>query len=409
MHPNRNRDASERPSATGARGSGRGRLAFAGLFLLLLLGLAGGAWLGASDDPEGGGRDSIYKYLTLWEEVLQHVRGSYVEEPEGRRLLAGSLDGVTDALDPFSVYVPASEVESYRAAAEVGRRHSGVLVLKERGTAYVVAVDYGGPAEKAGLERGDIVAGINGRSSRAMPLWELRRQLAGPAGSELNLELVRRGDSVEATLILDEYDPAPPEFEEVRGVGVLRISSFDAGTAARVEELVDGYAGDSLLIDVRGVAGGSFEAAYAVAGLFAEGELGSLLDRADRKLATFVGAGGLYSGDIDVLTDRSSQGPAEVLTAVLLQAVEAGHLGESTFGHAGTLRQIELANGGGLLETTDAFYTDPEGERLNDRIRVESDNRVNALYGGEPEDGSDPALEDALDLLILEAPPPPQL
>lgn len=400
-------DGSERPPAHRLRPFGGGRLALACLSLLLVLGLAGGAWLGASDDAGDRGRDSIYKYLTLWEEVLRLVRGSYVEQTDGRRLVAGAMDGVTDALDPFSVYVPASEVESYRAAREVGRRRSGVLVLKERGTAYVVAVDDGSPAEQAGLQRADIVAGINGRSSRAMPLWELRRQLAGPAGSELNLELVRRGESVEASLILAEYEPLQPEFEEVDGAGVLRIPSFGSGTAARVEALLDGYAGGSLMIDIRGVAGGSAEAAYAVAGLFAEGELGSLIDREDRKLETFEGAGGLYSGDIGILTDRSTQGPAEILTAVLRQAVEADHYGEPTFGHAGTLQQIELPNGGGLLETTAAFYTDPEGERLDGSIRVSSEHRLSTTSFGELEDGYDPVVEDALDLLILEAPKEP--
>ncbi len=400
------RSRAQRRRGLGRRGFGGGRLTAVCLSLLLVLGLAGGAWLGASDDPEDAGRDSIYKYLALWEEVFRLIRGSYVEETDGRSLTAGAMDGVTDALDPFSVYVPASEVESYRAAREVGRRHSGVLVLKDRGIAHVVAVDDGSPAETAGLEPGDIVAGINDRSSRAMPLWELRRQLAGPVGSELSLELVRRGSSIEASLTLDEYEPLPPEFEEIRGVGVLRIPSFGSGTAAQVEALLDGYAGDSLLIDLRGVAGGSAEAAYAVAGLFAGGELGSLIDREGRKLQTFEGAGGLYSGDIGVLTDRSSQGPAEILTAVLRQAVDAEHSGESTFGYAGTLQQIELPNGGGLLETTAAFYTDPEGERLNRRVRVSGENRLSAF--GERDDGSDPVLEEALDFpLILEEPAEP--
>lgn len=396
----------ERPPVDRRAGVG-GRLLFVCVSLLFVLGLASGAWLGASDDEPG--TDSIYKYITLWEEVLRLIRGSYVEEVGGRGLMAGALDGVADALDPFSVYVPPGAVESYRAAREIGRRHSGVLVLKERGTAYVAAVDRGSPADLAGFERGDIVAGIGGRSSREMPLWELRRQLAAPAGSELQLELLRRGESIETSLVLAEYDLLPPEFEEVRGVGVLTIPSFDEGTADRVEALLDGYAGDSLLIDLRGVAGGSAEAAYAVAGLFAEGELGSLIDREDRKLETFEGAGGLYSGDIDVLTDRSSQGPAEILTAVLRETVDADHSGEATFGYAGTLQQIELPNGGGLLETTVAFYTDPEGERLNRRIRVSNENRLSAFSFGDRDDGSDPVLEDALDLLLLiqEAPAEP--
>lgn len=395
-------DGSESPAASRRGGVSGGRLLFVGVSLLLVLGLATGAWLGAVDDAENPGRDSIYKYLTLWEEVVRLIRGSYVEETDPRSLMAGALDGVTDALDPFSVYVPANEVESYRAAQEIGRRHSGVLVLKERGTAYVAAVDRGSPADEAGLKRGDILAAISGRSSRAMPLWELRRQLAGPVGSELLLELVRLGDSIEQSLTLGEYDPMAAEFEEVRGVGVLTVPSFGADTAAQVGAALAGYEGASLLIDLRGVAGGSEPDSYAVAGLFVEGELGSLLDRDDRKLQVFEGVGGLYAGEITVLVDRSSQGAAEVLTAVLRKALDARLYGEPTFGYAGTLEQIELPNDGGVLELTSAFYTDPAGERLNRGIRV--DERLGGFpFFDEAEDGSDTVLDKALEL-ILEPP-----
>lgn len=380
-----------------------GRLLFVCVSLLFVLGLASGAWLGASDDERG--TDSIYKYITLWEEVLRLIRGSYVEEVGGRGLMAGALDGVTDALDPFSVYVPASEVESYRAAREIGRRHSGLLVLKERGTAYIAAVDRGSPADLAGFERGDIVSMINGRSSREMPLWEVRRQLAGPVGSNVLVELVRsrEEDPLEVSLVLAEYDLLPPEFEEVRGVGVLTIPSFESGTADHVDAALAGYAGDSLLIDVRGVAGGSVADAYEVAGRFAQGELGGLVDREDQKLLSFDGAGGLYSGDIAVLVDRSSQGAAEVLTAVLKKARGAELYGEPTFGYAGEVEQIDLPNEGGVLELTSAFYTDPDGERLNSRIRIGPEHRLGAFFFAEPEDGSDPVLEGAIDK-ILEPP-----
>lgn len=377
-----------------------GRLLFVGVSLLFVLGLASGAWLGASDDEPG--TDSIYKYITLWEEVLRLIRGSYVEEVDGRSLMAGALDGVTDALDPFSVYVPASEVESYRAARETGRRRTGLLVLKERGTAYVAAVDRGSPAAEAGLEPADIVSMINGRSSREMPLWEVRRQLAGPVGSRVRLELVRSSeeDPIEVELVLAEHDPLPPEFEEVRGVGVLTIPGFGADTAALVAEALAGYEGESLLIDLRGVAGGSVAGAYAVAGRFAQGALGSLLDREDRELRSFDGAGGLFPGDIAVLVDRSSQGAAEVVTAVLQQARGAELYGQPTFGYAGEVEQIELPNEGGVLELTSAFYTDPEGERLNQRIRIDRENRLGALFFADPEDGSDPVLEGAIDLIL---------
>ena len=59
-------------------------------------------------------------------------------------------------------------------AAGIGRRYSGLTLLKERGIAYVVAVEKGSPGGVAKIRPGDVVAKINGRSTRLMPNWELR-------------------------------------------------------------------------------------------------------------------------------------------------------------------------------------------------------------------------------------------
>jgi len=92
-----------------------------------------------------------------------------------------------------------------------------------------------------------------------------------------------------------------------------------------------------------------------------------------------------------------------VVTAVLRQLVEAEHYGEPTFGYAGILTEVELPNGGGMLETTAAFYTDPEGERLNRSIRLEVAHRLGHLSFLGADDDEDLVLDGALDL-ILEPP-----
>ena len=52
--------------------------------------------------------DSFYKYLSVFSETLGLVRQAYVDEPDMNTLMSTALDGTTDALDPFSLYVPAS-------------------------------------------------------------------------------------------------------------------------------------------------------------------------------------------------------------------------------------------------------------------------------------------------------------
>ena len=132
--------------------------------------------------------DSLSKHLSVFSEVLSLVKRAYVEETSVEELLAGALDGSTDALDPMATYVPAEAVETYREVRQIERRHSGLVVAKERGIAFVLSVDLDSPAATAELEHGDIIAQVNGVSTRRMPLWQFQTLLAGEPGTELELE-----------------------------------------------------------------------------------------------------------------------------------------------------------------------------------------------------------------------------
>ncbi|MEO1088919.1 MAG: S41 family peptidase, partial [Acidobacteriota bacterium] len=96
-------------------------------------------------------------------------------------------------------------------------------------------------------------------------------------------------------------------------------------------------------------------------------ELGALRRR-DRDIEVFTGdAAAAYSGRIAVLVDRSTQGAAEILVTILRQQLEAGVIGEATFGHSGVLEAVELSNGGTLMITS-AFFTGPDREPIAEKI-----------------------------------------
>lgn len=356
----------------------RSRIVFFVLSLLVVTSLVGGGWL--ADAGDGEGRDSLYKYLSTFTEVLGLVRQAYVDETDVDTLLAAALDGTTDALDPFSLYVPPTEVEAYSRARTTGDRLSGLTLLKERGIAYVVAVEAGSPADQADVRPGDVVSLIDGASTRRLPLWEIQKMLGGETGSRVELELLRLGEEVRASFDLAPYDTPVALLETVEREGggggvergaVLRVGRFETATAPRVAELLTGARDggpERLLVDLRNVAGGDPEAAYAVGELFASGELGKLVTR-DRTLQTYRGeTEPAWSGDrLVVLVNRGTLGAAEVLASVLRQRLDAELVGERTFGHAGRQERAELSNGGHLF-FTGAFYTGPDGTPLNESL-----------------------------------------
>lgn len=392
----------------------RSRLAFLLLSALVVIALLGGNLLGAAARGDEGGDDSLYKHLSVFTEVLGLIRQAYVDDTDADALMAGALDGATDALDPFSIYVPAGEVGPYAHAREIGNRYTGLTLLRERGVAYVVAVDPGSPAAEAGVEVSDLVAKIQGRSTRTMPLWDVQEQLVGAPGTRVELELIRQGENHHAAFELRAYEPPPVSFIDAPAaaatakpaepaqatdpVGVLRIARFEPSTAAAVHQALAGASGrDRLLVDLRGVAGGDPAAAYAVAELFVRGELGGL-ERKGARLESFTGdADPIWRGHLVVLVTRGTLGAAEILATVLRQQAGAELVGERTFGWAGRQESADLASGGRLF-FTDAFYTGPDGEPLS--AGLEPDLLVDAFgrrFGERDEPVGDRILERGLE------------
>jgi carboxyl-terminal processing protease len=159
--------------------------------------------------------DTYLKYLKVFSEVLGLIRDTYVDEPNTDALMAGALEGVTDAMDPFSVYVPGAAVPGYVKALATGKSLSGLALLKERGATLVMSVEKGSPADAAGLKVGDLVAKLDGTSTRTTPLWEMQEALAGAPGTKVTLEVIRLGAPVQATFDLKPFTPPAVSLSQV--------------------------------------------------------------------------------------------------------------------------------------------------------------------------------------------------
>lgn len=387
-------------------------------FLAVSLGVVATLLIGTfranAKGEEGEGGDSTNKYLSVFMEVLSLTSKAYVDEPKTASLMAGAFEGSIDALDPFSLYIPAESVAGYLENREVGSRHSGMLLLKERGVAYVVAVAPGSPAAKVGLEPGDILSEIGGIKTRETPLYALYTQLGAKAGTKLSCERLRFGEKARFELELGEYPPPAVEVAVARGVPVLKLGAFHAGTVADVERSLENLKIPSatlpdlseqgkLILDLRAIAGGDERVAYRVAALFARGELGALYKRKKQLEAFKSDAEPRWQGQIFLLVDRGTQGAAEVLATVLRQNAGAKLVGERSFGHAGLTELIAMADGSRLQLTT-AFFAGPDGKLLTEGL--EADERVARTFEAAPEEGEEPAvptddiLERALDVLL---------
>jgi len=386
----------------------RSRVVFLLVSLLVLLPVASGtlAFARAQDDT---GDDSQYKYITVFLETLRLIRSNYVEESDIETLMAGALQGTVDALDPFSTFVPAEELDRYQKSREIGDRKSGLVAAKERGITYVVGVAPGSPAAAAGFEFGDVISRVGDDSSRTLPLWHLQNVLAGDTGAEIDFEILRRGKAEEFKLKLGDYPAPAPGIERPDGVPLLRIPRLEQGAVVAVRSHLKKLASEDeseLLVDLRGSgATGDTEVAFELGRLLAQGEMGRLMRRGE-VVETFEGASEpVWKGKLVVLIDQATMGSAEVLAGLLRDTAGAELVGERSFGYAGRQALATLSGGSGLFYT-DAFYATPGGAELNEGLTpdVAVAARNPFGFGEEPEeegDGEekDPILERALQVL----------
>jgi carboxyl-terminal processing protease len=274
-------------------------------------------------------KEALYRPLGLFTEVLGLVRSNYVEPVELKPLLSGAFSGMTEALDPFSEYVPPDKMSAFSAfeAAKEKKDYldTGIVLARRFGFPVVVAAIDGSPAASAGVKSDDVIEKIDGQLTRNMALWELESKLAGKSGGRVRLQVVREGKPRHRTIdiVRASWSPATPSAQRVEGETVIRIPSFAAGTAAALKKILEPLdRTHAVILDVRSNAMGSYdEAAHAAALFVAPGPLGELKGRRiDGRTFRAEPGERIHESRLVVLVDSGTAGPAELFAAALRDA-----------------------------------------------------------------------------------------
>lgn len=369
--------------------------------LLFVVGsLAALVSLRAVSGPSGSGKDPATRALSIFSDVFSLTRQNYVEPTEGKMLLDGAYDGMSDALDPFSYYVSASDRSAYRAQEASGALGPGIVVARRGGFPYVVAPLPGSPAQKAGVRPGDLIDTVDGKPVRNASLWKVKSALEGPEGTHVEVILFRGGDEKRVSLSIPRARFEPPALS-TRWEGdvlVVRIPSFTRATSEGLRQAIEDAQrrGTSrLVLDLRGAIGGDLASAVAPASLFVGKGLVARAVSRRVTLAPLESAGErLWKGRTVLLMDDATGGAAEVFAAALHDRAEAATVGETTVGMAIVQKAVPTQLGGTLYMTV-GRYISPSGTQLAGK-GVAPDNRV-IVFPGET-GGKDAILERGLEV-----------
>lgn len=354
--------------------SPRLKLSFVFSSTLLTLMLVVGAVIGRGEEPEGA-----YRSLKVYTEVLAHIRGDYVEEPNLDRVTEGALQGLVEYLDPLSSYLTPSERDVYDKAKqnpdEGSGLSTGMVVQKRFSYSYILSVFPDSPAHSAGLRPGDLIEAIDGQSTRVMPPAYLRAKLSGKPGSRVRLLVrpaSRTDEPQELNLTRAAVELPPVESRMIDGkIGFLKLRALEASHAEAAWKQVQKLRRsglEQLIVDLRGNAWGDAEAAYALADKFlSDGETGSLQGQRfeDKKFAASKDKDD-WDGDVLLVTDRVTAGPAELFAAALTDNDRCEVVGERTYALAAFQEEIPLDDGAALVLSV-AKYHRPSGESIQEK------------------------------------------
>ena len=312
----------------------------------------------------------------LLAEVLERVRQEYVEPVEDSELIESAVRGMVTDLDPHSQFLDRDEYEEVQISTTGNYSGIGLEVDTEDGIVRVVAAIEGTPAERAGLQSGDIILSVDGTLIDESNFDQTVNRLRGKAGTQVNIDIRRVGEDepVSYTVTRNNVQVKSVSFELLApDYGYIRISHFSETTWKDTRKAVQNLRQQSrgrlhgIVLDLRDNPGGVLDAAVDVSdGFLDAGLIVSASGRvADANFSHQAHEGDILDGArIVILVNEGSASASEIVAGALQDNGRATIAGVRTFGKGSVQTVMPLSNGRAIKLTTSLYYT-PSGVSIH--------------------------------------------
>jgi carboxyl-terminal processing protease len=310
--------------------------------------------------------------LRTFADVFSQIRLGYVEEVDDSKLLEYAIQGMLSGLDPHSVYLTEDDFEDLQTTTSGEFSGLGLEVGMENGFVKVISPIDGTPADKAGIESGDIIIKLDNKPVKGMSLNEAIEMMRGPKGSSIDVTIAREGTQpFDLTLVRDIVRTASVRKRWLEpGYGYLRIAQFQRHTGEEVEKALNALKSEDqlkgIVLDLRNNPGGVLRASVDVADKFMDGGTvvyteGRLDNSQTRYNATPEDL--LDGAPIVVLINGGSASASEIVAGALQDHRRAVVMGTQSFGK-GSVQTILPLSEERAIKLTTALYFTPNGRSI---------------------------------------------
>lgn len=313
--------------------------------------------------------------------TMNLLQRNYNGEVTTHQLFDGAIKGMVEAVgDPYTVYLNNKD---YQQLSEMTNGSFGGIgiVFGKRGNDYVViSALEDNPGAQAGIKSGDIITGIDGKSTREMNMEQVANKIRGEQGTEVELELQDKEGRLRKVRVTRKEIKNPSVGGQLlpnTKIGYIRIAVFNENTgtdfAKKYKEL-EQQGMQALVLDLRSNPGGVFDAGVQVAGMLVpKGPIVSVIDRDGNKV-TENSELEKVKYPLAVLVDHGSASASEIVAGAIKDTKSGKLFGVKTFGK-GSVQSVYRLDSGTAVKITVAKYYTPSGVSIHN-VGIEPDVKV---------------------------------
>lgn len=344
--------------------------------IILALGISAGIWIGATFAEPKTDRNDLKAAIYKVQEIITYINRDYVDSVNTNELVEFGIEKMLEKLDPHSSYIPARDALAARSELEGAFDGIGVEFGIIRDTIYVVSPLTGGPSEKLGIQSGDQIIVVDGKTVAGTGITnnDVFKLLRGPNGSKVEVDIKRKSqkDLIRFDIVRDKIPQYSVNASYMVNdeIGYIKVTRFAATTYEEFKKSVGELKAQGmkkLVIDLQGNPGGYMGAAISIA----DEMLGNnalivsqqgKLNRYNQK-AYAVKQGIFEDGSVIVLINEGSASASEIVAGAIQDNDRGLIVGRRSFGKGLVQSPIDLSDGAELRLTIARYYT-PTGRSI---------------------------------------------